>query len=149
MIRPLQDAIVERIKLCFDGVAPVPPVVPEYLDDYESRILTAVNGTLGLAISVREPKVIPYGDNHNICWAQVWIEVAENYAKNMAPSGTQKAGSTVAWVAMMNLLWDDAKRIRQWDPGNGWNPLVSGGIEPVNVGNPLIYRLTVKSMARI
>jgi hypothetical protein len=147
--RDLQDALKRRL-LESDAFA-IPPAIPvhaEYIADLAEQITQALD-QVGCVVIIREPEILPEGNVRGLVRARVMIEVSQQPLDLPAPSGSQRDAIAVAAEAAAVLTWGDRDQCTPWDPEGGWSPIAIRGITAVNLGAPLIYRLTVESIASL
>lgn len=123
-------------------------VLREALSDLQTAIENELQ-KVGLVVVVREPTLNP-GKHWSLVEAIMEAQIIENPELNIDGSGTGKAAAEVSWALLR--LWtysDDEPMTQPWIPGNGWTHLTFTGLTPINLGDPLIYKLTMKSFRKL
>ena len=127
---------------------PTVRILRELLSDLQGEIENDLQ-KIGLVAVVREPVLAP-GRHWSLVEATIETQIIENPELNIDGSGTGKAAKEVAYSLLR--LWtynDEEPQVQAWQPGSGWSHLTFAGLSPINLGDPLIYKLTMKAYRKL
>ena len=127
---------------------PVVRVLRETLSDLQGEIENDLQ-KIGIVAVVREPALNP-GKHWSLVEATIETQIIENPELNIDGSGTGKAAKEVAYALLR--LWtynDEVPMTQPWQPEYGWSHLTFTGLAPINLGDPLIYSLKMKSFRKL
>jgi hypothetical protein len=151
VLQELQDNLIARATghPYFQG-PPAIKIVPELLSDLQQQIANTL-GKVGLIVVVREPSLKP-GKFWSTVDAEIETQIIENPLLNKSGWGTGQRSKDVATALMRLWTYADMTgpgQCQMWDPGAGWEPMRFVSFAPVNVGDPLIYKLIFNSTRKL